>query len=61
MKTLRWNLGILVIRFGYFVRKYQWQPTNFVSFRWFIGVFILMIGYALRGGIPMKTWKWNHI
>ena len=63
INTLRWNIGLAVIRFGYYVRNCpnpgeQNLPTNF---RWKIGVFVLWCGYRLRGGIPNKTWKWNHI
>ena len=60
MKVLKWNLGIMMIRFGYFVRKYNWGPS-FFSLRWKIGVFIVKYGDKLRGGMPYKTWKWNHI
>jgi len=60
MKKLKWNLGIMVIRFGYFIRKYQYQP-KFFNFRWMIGVQILKIGYKLRGDTPMGTWKWNYV
>lgn len=51
MKTIKWNIGIIVIRFGYFVRKYQWET----------GKSIIRFGYKLRGDIPMKTWKGNHV
>lgn len=57
MKTLNWNLGILLIRFGYLIRKYDFQPKSF-NFRWFFGREILKIGYSLRGEIPMKNWSW---
>lgn len=60
MGKLRWNLGIMVIRFGYFFRKYNYKPEYF-SFRWLVGVEILGVGYKLRGETPKGTWKWNHI
>lgn len=60
MKTLFWNLGIILIRLGYSIRKYQFEPVKF-NFRWNTGVQILRFGYTLRGDIPMKTWKWNHV
>lgn len=59
MKTLKWNIGIALIRFGYFVRKHQYQPKGF-NIRWLVGVQILKIAYALRGELPMLTYKWNH-
>ncbi len=55
MKTLKWNLGIMLINFGYKVRKHQFQPKKF-NLRWTIGVFILKRGYKLRGDVPQKTW-----
>jgi len=60
MKKMMWNLGIMIIRFGYFVRQHQYQPDSF-SLRWLLGVQILRIGYKMRGGTPMGTWKWNHV
>ena len=48
MKTLKWNLGIFIIRIGYIIRDKCGKP-------------IIRIGYKLRGDIPQKTWKWNHI
>ena len=62
MKTqkLKWNLGIIVIRLGYLIRKYQHEP-KFYSLRWAVGVIILKYGYLLRGQTPYLTWKWNHI
>ena len=60
MKKLRWNFGILLIGFGYKVRKHNFEPTNF-SLRWEIGVLILQAGYYLRGNIPQKTWKFAHV
>lgn len=60
MKTLKWNFGIVLIRFGYFVRKHQYEPIK-LNLRWVMGVFILKHAYKLRGKIPMKTWEWNHV
>ena len=51
MKSIKWNIGIFIIRIGYLIRKHQWN----------IGRFILRIGYNLRGEIPQKTWKGNHV
>lgn len=62
MKTLKWNLGIMVIWFGYKVRggqDYKQRIRN--KLMWFIGRYILKIGYKLRGGIPQKRWKWNYV
>lgn len=53
MKTLKWNVGIAVIRVGYIVRD-KWRIVR-------IGRFILRIGYGIRGEVPMKTWRGNHI
>ncbi len=50
MKAIKWNLGIMVIWFGYRVRQ-----------RHHIGRMIVKWGYTLRGEIPHKTWKWNHV
>ena len=60
MKTLRWNLGILIINLGYKVRYYQREPNKF-SMRWNVGKFILHIGYKFRGDIPQRRWKGVHI
>ena len=60
MKKLKWNVGIMIIRIGYIIRLYQTRPIN-CSFRWWIGRHILLIGYKIRGQIPQKTWKWNHV
>lgn len=60
MKTIKWNIGIFVIRIGYLSRLYDFKPLNF-SIRWEIGKLILNLGYALRGDIPQKMWKGNHI
>ena len=57
---MKWNLGIMLIRFGYFIRKYQQKPQKF-NIRWKIGVFLLIVGYYFRGNIPQKIWKYNHI
>ena len=51
MKEINWNIGILIIRIGYLTR------VNFPS----IGRFILRSGYKVRGEIPQKLWKGNHI
>ena len=53
MKTLRWNLGIAIIRIGYIVRD-RWKHLA-------LGRFILSIGYGIRGEVPQKTWKGNRI
>lgn len=58
--TILWNLGIMILWFGYRIRKYQYEPKQY-NLRWEFGVAILKVGYDLRGQIPMKTWKWNHI
>ena len=58
--TIKWNLGIIIIRFGYFVRKYQYEPKRY-NLRWEFGVNILKVGYDLRGQLPMRTWKYNHV
>jgi len=51
MKKLKWNSGIIIIRIGYQTKQYiDW-----------LGKFILKCGYKLRGEIPQKTWRWNHI
>lgn len=60
MKTLKWNLGILLIRFAYFIRKHQHQPKGF-NLRWLIGVKTLKAAYLLRGETPMLTYRWNHV
>lgn len=61
MKKLKWNIGIIVIRFGYLVRKYRSvkhpsSPPKF-SIRWKVGKKVLGFGYWLRGEIPQKTWR----
>lgn len=60
MKTLKWNIGIMIIGFGYKVRLHQFKPNKF-SIRWQIGRRILRFGYDLRGEIPQRTWKGNHV
>ncbi|HEC36628.1 hypothetical protein LCGC14_1312360 [marine sediment metagenome] len=60
MKRIKWNIGIMIIRIGYLIRKYQKEPLKY-SIRWEAGRIILKFGYLLRGEIPMRTWKWNHI
>ena len=60
MGKVKWNLGIMVLNVGYQIRKYQKQPLCF-SLRWNIGKWVLRKGYLVRGEIPQKTWKWNHI
>lgn len=60
MKTLKWNIGILILNLGYKIRFHQQEPKSF-NIRWNIGVFVLKMGYKLRGDIPNKTWKWVHI
>ena len=47
MKKLKWNIGIMIIKIGYVIRKY--------------GMGILKYGYQLRGEIPQKKWRWNHV
>jgi len=56
MKTLKWNIGIIIIKIGYSIRKYQKLPNKF-NIRWEIGKIILRFGYTLRGEIPQKTWN----
>ena len=60
MKTLKWNIGIFIIRIGYIIRGHDgiYPPYNR---RELIGREILRFGYWLRGEIPMKTWRGNHI
>jgi len=53
IRTARWNAGVLMIRLGYSVRKYQ-TPRS--GFRWQIGVVILGIAYWIRGNTPMGLW-----
>ena len=53
MEMIKWNIGIMIIRFGYWMRKY----VKFIP----LGRFILKCGYKLRGKIPQKTWHWNHV
>lgn len=60
MKKIKWNLGIMILNIGYRIRKYQKKPL-FFNVRWDIGRWILRRGYTLRGEIPQRTWKWNHI
>ena len=60
IQTVKYNLGILIIRFGYHFRKYQTLPKDHL-WRWNIGVFILKYGYKLRGSVPYKLWSGNHI
>jgi hypothetical protein len=48
MDEIKWNLGIMIIRIGYIIRK--------------IGYKLIRYGYNnLRGEIPRKTWKGNHV
>ena len=56
MKTLNWNLGIIIIRIGYKIRGEQRSERTF-KIHEAIGRAILQFGYWLRGEIPMKTWK----
>ena len=58
MLTLKWNIGIFIIRIGYFIIRIGYQIRKRV---WFVGEAILKLGYSIRGDIPMKTWKKNHI
>lgn len=60
MKTLNWNLGLIVIRIGYKIRGANEINPPFKTHE-AIGRRILQFGYWLRGEIPMKTWKRNHI
>jgi hypothetical protein len=59
MKTLFWNIGILLIRLGYIVRDggkghtYNMQKSNL---RWHVGKTILGIGYWIRGEVPKRHW-----
>lgn len=59
VKALRWNIGIFIIRIGYLIR-YDHNPGKF-SLRWFVGLWLVEFGYRLRGNVPQKTWKNNHI
>ena len=63
MKKLAWNLGIMVIRLGYWVRNCDDPSPNQLpdNFRWWVGVVIVRVGYNLRGDIPRRTWRWNHV
>ena len=51
MKTIKWNIGIFIIRIGYRIRR------KYLA----IGKPIVKYGYKFRGDIPMKTWKYNHV
>lgn len=55
MKTLKWNLDILVIRIGYSIRGENEINPPFTK-REAIGRVIVQFGYWLRGNMPMKTW-----
>lgn len=55
MKTLRWNLGIMVIHLGYWVRGENEINPPFTK-REAIGRVIVQFGYWLRGQTPMKSW-----
>ena len=60
MKYINWNLGIMILNIGYKIRKYQKEPNQY-NLRWELGKQILQFGYWVRGEIPQRTWKWNHI
>ena len=45
MKTLKWNIGIMLIWLGYRIKRGK----------------IVAYGYKVRGPIPKKTWKGNHV
>ena len=45
MKTLKWNLGIMLIWLGYRTKRGR----------------LVGYGYKLRGEIPQRTWKGNHV
>lgn len=47
LKTFKFNVGLLIIQTGEFVRPRIW----------FLGVLILGIGYKVRGDMPYTTWK----
>lgn len=60
MKTLKWNIGIFIIRVGYKIRgAKEINPPYKMHEK--IGRWILQFGYYLRGEIPKKTWNGNHI
>ena len=60
MKTLNWNIGLLIIRLGYKIRGSAGIDRPFKTHE-AIGRRILQFGYWLRGETPMKTWFNNHI
>lgn len=45
MKTIRWNIGLMIIKLGYEARKLSWSLR-----------FLLTIGYFIRGEVPQKHW-----
>ena len=62
MKTLKWNLGIFIIRIGYNIRGRKADANDKSHWlKWHIGKWILKQGYNLRGNIPQKRLKWNHV
>ena len=60
MKTLKWNVGIMILNLGYKIRGSKATQSPY-KLNESIGCRILQFGYWLRGDIPMRTWKWNHI
>lgn len=53
-KTLKWNLGLLIIRLGYKLRG-SICPDNPNYIEKF-GKFLVGYGHNFRGQIPMKTY-----
>lgn len=57
MKTINWNLGLLIITLGEKIRKYWYGNKPKISLRYEIGSRIMRFGYWLRGDVPQKLWK----
>lgn len=50
MKEIKWNIGLLIIKVGYRVRKKFW----------YIGKNVLWIGFKIRGAVPQKHWSFQN-
>lgn len=62
MKEIKWNIGIMIIWLGYRVRGGQdYAHRDRGKLMWSIGRYILKAGRYVRGDMPYRTWKWNHI
>jgi len=60
IKTLNWNLGLLIIRIGYLIRGEKEINPPF-KLHESVGRRVLQFGYWLRGQIPMKTFCWAEL